>query len=216
MALNRAAAATLVALLIASPAALAFRSTDFESYTDPDYKGYAPKKIILMVTNASNETRQNIEQRLAETLKKSNVIVVPYREYFPPTRQWSKEDQAAILQREGVDSGMIITIGASSSSVIPIATQTYGSYGVFGSYGSNGTFNANGSGSSTSYNIVSTKSKAETSVVLLHLEANRTAWYADITTKASGTLFVSEKGDAKAFVKGIVSGLKEDGHLSGK
>jgi hypothetical protein len=39
------------------------------------------------------------------------------------------------------------------------------------------------------------------------------AWYADVFTKAAGTLFVSAKGDAKGAVKGIVGGLEEDGHI---
>jgi hypothetical protein len=49
--------------------------------------------------------------------------------------------------------------------------------------------------------------------VLIEPETARTVWYADITTKASGTLFVGEKGDAKGAVKGIIDSLFEDGHL---
>ena len=44
----------------------------------------------------------------------------------------------------------------------------------------------------------------------------RVAWYADIFTKAGGTLFVSGKGDAKAAAKGVIKGLIENGHLKKK
>jgi hypothetical protein len=60
------------------------------------------------------------------------------------------------------------------------------------------------------------KSTAEFSAVLIEIAKNRTAWYVDVTTKAAGTLFVGEKGDAKAIVKGVVESLVKDGHLSAK
>lgn len=70
--------------------ASALRSTDFESYTDPDYKGYVPKKIILLVANTSNEMRAQIEKRLKEAFKKKDIVLVSYRELFPPTRAGAK------------------------------------------------------------------------------------------------------------------------------
>jgi hypothetical protein len=205
----------LTAAILAAPA-YAFRSVKFESYTDPDYKDYRPQKVVLLVANTSNEIRTQIEERMADGFAKRGVTVISYRRLFPPTRTWAKEDQLAIYEREGVDSGLIVTAGASASSVIPVATQTYSSATVFGSYGSQGTFNATGSGTSTTYNIMSAKSVAEFSAVLLDLKQNRTAWYVDVTTKAGGTLFVSEKGDAKALVKGVVDALESDGHVPKK
>jgi hypothetical protein len=61
--------------------------------------------------------------------------------------------------------------------------------------------------------VYAARSTAEFSGVLFDLGANRVAWYADVFTKAAGTLFVSAKGDAKGAVKGIVGGLEEDGHI---
>ncbi len=212
----RSTVVLLLALLTCAPPAYSFRSVNFESFTDPDYQGYTPRKIILLVANASNETRRQIEVRLAQTFRSKNVVLVPYRDLFPPTRAWTKEEQLAVYEREQVDSGLIITVGASSSQVIPIATQTYGSANVFGSYGTQGTFSGSANSTSTSYNIVSARSTAEFSAILLDLRANRTVWYADVTTKASGTIFVGAKGDAKALVKGVINGLTKDGHLQRK
>lgn len=202
-----------ILLLMTCQSAYALRSLKVESYTDPDYQGYLPKKVVLLVANAPNEARSAIEERLVEQLAARHVTVIPYRQLLPPTRQWSEQDQVATLEKEGVDSGLIVTIGASASSVIPVATQTYSSANVFGSYGSQGTFNANGAGVSTTYNIFSAKSSAEFSAVLLDIGKNRAIWYADITTKAGGTLFVGARGDAKAAVSGVIKGLEERGHL---
>jgi hypothetical protein len=191
----------------------AFRSSNVESYTDPDYQGYVPKKVILLVADSSNEVRLEIEKRLKDELGDQGVVVVSYRELFPPTRTWSTADQEETYQREHVDSGLIVTVGSRSSEVIPIATNTYTTGNIFGSYGAQGTFKASGSARSTTYNVVGARSEAEFSAVLLDLAKNRTVWYADITVKAAGTFFVGSKGDAKGAVGGVMKGLGKDGHL---
>ncbi len=207
---------TVLTLMALCMPANAFRSSDVESYTDPDYKGYLPKKVVVLVAESSNEVRMEVEKRLKEDLAKRGVVIVSYRELFPPTRTWSSEDQQAIYKREQVDSGLIVTVGSRSSEVIPIATNTYTTGNIFGSYGSNGTFKATGSANSTSYNVVGARSQAEFSAVLLDIVKNRTIWYADITVKAAGTIFVGGKGDAKGAVVGIVKGLDRDGHIPHK
>jgi hypothetical protein len=205
-----------LALILLCAPANAFRSNDVESYTDPDYQGYVPKKIVLLVADSSNDVRQQIETRLKEELGDLGITIISYRELFPPTRTWTTADQEAIYQRENVDSGLIITVGSRSSEVIPIATNTYTTGNIFGSYGAQGTFKASGSSNSTTYNVVGARSEAEFSAVLLDLAKNRTAWYADITVKAAGTFFVGSKGDAKGAVAGVIKGLGKDGHLPPK
>ena len=80
----------------------------------------------------------------------------------------------------------------------------------------NGTVRGTANTNATSYNIVAASSVADFSAVLLDVSNARTAWYADITTKAQGTLFVGGKGDAKGAVKGVIEGLIDDDHLSKK
>ena len=99
---RRFSATCALLLLLLSPAAFAFRSTNIESYTDLDYRDYRPKKVVVLVINASNEMRRDIEKRLGETLGALGVQAVPQRELFPPTRTWSQEDQTAICEsRDG-------------------------------------------------------------------------------------------------------------------
>jgi hypothetical protein len=198
----------LLAMLTCSPA-LAFRSTDVESFTDPDYQGYQPKKVMIVVENASQETRSEIEERLTKALEKKGVAAFTNRRLFMPTRQYSAEERLKVFETQGIDSALIVTIGATASSVMQVATQTYGTAQV-SSYGNT----AYGSGNATSYNIYSAKSKAQFSAVLLDITQNRAAWYADVLVKAAGTLFVSEKGDAKGLVNGVMDSLEEDGHLA--
>lgn len=207
-------AAIILSLGLMSGQAHAFRSTDFQSYTDPDFKDYQPSKALLVVDGGSFEIRKQIEERMTREFARRGVTLIPVREFFPPTRKWTAEEQLRLIQENAIDSRLIVTVGASASAIIPVATQTYGSASVYGSVNSTGSFNASGNSSSTSYTIFSAHSKAEFSAVLLENSSNRVAWYADLLIKASGTLFVSEKGDAKGLVKGVVEALEDDGHLN--
>lgn len=206
--------AAFVAVLIGlSVPAQAFRSIDVQSFTDPDYVGFQPKKVVVMVVGGTHEVTAEILERVTSQLAKRGIQAFSARNLFPPTRTWTEADQAAIYEKNEIDSGLIVTVGANASQIIPVATQTYGSANVFGNVNSSGSFNAQGTSSATSYNIMAAKSKAEFSAVLLDIKKNRTVWYADVLVKASGTLFVSEKGDAKGVVNGIVKGLEDDGHV---
>jgi hypothetical protein len=203
-----------LALMVASGTASAFRSTDVESYTDPDYKDFQPRKVMLVVENSSQELRSEIEERFAKALVKKGVEVIPQRKIFPPTRDYTPEERASALQSASVDSALVVTIGASASSVMAIATQTRGTTQMSATPNSRGGFNATGNTNSTSQNIYAAKSKSEFSAVLFDVGQNRTAWYADVQVKASGTLFVGEKGDAKGLVGAVIEALENDGHVA--
>jgi hypothetical protein len=84
-------------MLVLATNANAFRSTKVQGFTDPDYKEYVVSKVLLLVENADNDMRSEIETRLKSKLADKGVTLVAYRELFPPTRQWSKDDQAAII-----------------------------------------------------------------------------------------------------------------------
>lgn len=196
-------------LLMVCTAAQAFRSTHIESYVDPDYKDYRPKKMMLVVDNASSDGRRDIEERVVEALAKKGVQVLPQRRLMPPTRNYSPEDRTALFQREGVDSVLVVTAGAAASAVIPVATNSFSTVQATANASGNGV-SVNGTQSTTSYNVYHASSKAEYSAVLFDVTKNHTAWYADISSKAAGTFFVGESGDAKAAAKGVVEGLEND------
>lgn len=196
--------------------ALALRFNDHTSYTDPDYIGYKPSKIIFLTQGASSSITTEIDKRMMKYFKKTNVQVIPYREIFPPTRRWSNEEMTKRLASQHIDSAIIINAGISSRDIIKYSTQTHSNTYLSGTVNQFGNFNANANTNSTTYNNYGAKSKAEFSVVLIDLKSNKIAWYADIATKAGGTLFVGDKGDAKAVSKTIAKALEKDGHISKK
>lgn len=194
------------ALMLAATSAHAFRSTKVESTLDPDYRGFRPTKVLLAVENASQEVRSEIEERLTKELGAKGVQVVPNRKLFLPTREYSPQDRLATFEKEGIQAALVVSIGETASSIMAVATQTYGTANIQPS--GQGYY---ATGSSTAVPIYNARSKAEFSAVLFDVAKNRAAWYADVLVKAQGTLFVSEKGDAKGLVKGVVEGLEDDG-----
>ena len=205
--------AALLVALFSSPNALALRSTKVDGHTDPEYVGYKPKKVLVVVHAGTTEMRLITEERLVERLGDFGVEASTERRVFPPTREWTPEMRVEILKRQEFDSTLIVAAGANSSSVIPYARQTYGTANTSGQVHGNGAFNAQTNASTTSYDLVIARSSAEFSSVLVENGSGNTIWYGDILTKAGGTLFVGEKGDAKASVRGVIEGLQEAGHL---
>lgn len=203
---SASAAILLISSLLLCGTAHAFRSTEAKSYTDPDYKEYIPKRVVLIVQNTSNEMRKEIEHRAQEALHEKGITVIFYRDLFSPTRDWGKADHAAVFAREGIDSSFIISLGVRSEFVSPMAA--FGTTNISNAYGT-------GTASTTTVMINSAKSKAEFSAVLIDIANARTAWYADITISAGGTLFVGANKDARAAVDGLLEELVKEGHLPG-
>lgn len=203
-------ASALVAMaVLASTTAHAFRSTDFESHTDPDFVGYRPEKVLILVTDGSLDLVEELEGRLAEEFESYGVESVSARELFPPTRPMESYDVFAIVRQHGIDSALVVSPGDASSNV-----QVFGgtSQTTVNTYGNQAT------ATTTTTPLVSATSRAEFTVTLLSLgedvDSTRTAWVAEVLVKASGTIFAgNNKSDAKGAVKGIIRGLAEDGHI---
>ena len=87
---------------------------------------------------ASNDERGQIEKRLQHDLREYGVDAVAYRSILPPTRQWTPDQRQDVFLKEGVDAALVVTAGASAASIIPVATQ------IFGTASANGTANAYG------------------------------------------------------------------------
>jgi hypothetical protein len=76
------ASALLAALLGTASIAHAFRSTDIESFTDPDYAGFQPKKVLIQVQEAQPDMRRLVEEHITKEFAKRGVTAVPERQLF--------------------------------------------------------------------------------------------------------------------------------------
>ena len=69
------AALFLIIAFLAPESALAFRSTKEKGYTDPDYQGYAPQSIVLVVLSDDLEVRDAVERKLVRDLGKKGIFL---------------------------------------------------------------------------------------------------------------------------------------------
>jgi len=213
--------------MLAPATADAFRSTKQESFTDPDYLDFSPKAVVVLVLSDSLEMRKIVEDRVSADLEKRGIKVFVNSKLFPPTREWNDAQKAEIYERYAIDAVIAVAFGESSQQVAQVGSTTWGS--ATANTQGNATAITRGNttdvafdasttayGSSTTTAIVSAKGDASFSAVMFDVREGRVAWTIDIYTKASGTLFVGGKGDAKAAAKAVVEGLIENGHIPKK
>ncbi len=178
----------------------AFRSTDIEGYTDPDFVGFKFDTVVLQLPNASIDFKQHVIKRLTDQLKKSGVRVLLHDELFAPTREWDQQSSAEIYKRNGVDAGIIITIGSTGSETTP-GMVMYNQSTV--------------GGTTTGYATQVSYSRDHTSFEIAVVEASsmRTAWIGSLSTRGSGLFFIGNKSTAKSLAKNLVREWKRTGHL---
>jgi len=217
----------MIFCMLAPATADAFRSTKQESFTDPDYLDFKPKAVVILVLSDNLEMRKIVEDRISSDFEKRGIKAFANSKLFPPTREWDNTQKAEIYKRYSIDAAIVVAFGESSQQVSQVGSTTWGS--ATANTRGNATANTRGNttdisfdantttyGSSTTTAIVSAKGNASFSAVMFDVREGRTAWTTDIYTKASGTLFVGGKGDAKAAAKAVVKGLIEDGHIPKK
>jgi len=186
----------------------AFRSTDFESFTDPDFVGYRPARVIVVVEGADFQLSREIEKRFIDELRERGVEGFPAMEIFPPTRPIESYNVLDELAKRMIDSALVVSSGERASNVTQFGAQTNTTVNVYGNQAT---------ASSSTTPMISASSRAEFTASLLAFgpdASSRTAWFAQVLVKASGTFFVgNNKSDAKGAVRGILQGLIKDGHL---
>lgn len=178
----------------------AFRSTDIESYTDPDFVGYKFRTVVVQLPNASVDFKKHVVKRLTDKLKKENIRVLLHEDLFPPTRQWDQGSSAAVYQKHGVDAGVIITLGSAGSEVTP-GMVMYNASTVGGTT----------TGYATQMSVA--RDHASFEIALVDAESMRTAWVGSLSTRGAGLLFVGPKDTAKSLVKGLIKEWKSAGHI---
>lgn len=178
----------------------AFRHTDIEGHTDPHYAGYQFSTVVLQMPNLTLSYRNMLEERLAKKLRKMDIRLLTHNDLFPPTRTWTEEDIREVYESNGVDAGIIITLGNHSSSRTPGMVMYDAT-----------TINGMTFGSATQVSF--TRDQATFAIALVDAKTQDTVWMGELETRGSGTLFTGGKSTIKGLVKGLVKEWKSAGFL---
>ena len=178
----------------------AFRSTDVEGYTDPDFAGFRFHTVVLQLQNAPVDFKQYVVKRMTDKLGKENIRVLLHEDLFPPTRQWDEQSSAAIYARHGVDAGIIVTLGSAGGETTP-GMVMYNATTIGGTT----------TGYATQMSVA--RDHASFEIAVVDAKTKRTAWIGNLSTRGAGLLFVGPKDTAKSLVKGLIKEWKAAGHI---
>ena len=189
----------------------ALRYVSHESFTDPAYTSYKAKRVLIKVNANSKEMKLATEKYIIKYFAKTNIKIITYSKLFPPTRMWSNTTIHEYLLKSNLDSVLIINEGSRNKKATNYGSITNSNTNIRGSVNYlNNSFSGTANTSSTTTNLIHTKSKAEFNAVLIGIRTGLTAWYIDVIVKAGGSLFTTNKGDAKGVSKRIVKALLAD------
>lgn len=192
---------TRIAMVFAMVVTLAaFRSTDVESYTDPDFVGYKFDTIVLQLPNASLDFKKHVVKQLSKALKKNGVRVLLHEDLFSPTREWDLRSSAEVYEKHSIDAGIVVTIGSAGSDATP-GMVMYNQTTVGGTT----------TGYATQMSVA--RDHADFEIAIVDAATMRTVWVGNLSTRGAGLLFVGPKDTAKSLSKNLVKEWKRVGHL---
>ena len=178
----------------------AFRHTDIQGHTDPNYVGYTFRAVVVQFPNASLTFRNHAIKQLNKQLKKRNIRLYQHEELFAPTRVWSEEATRVIYEQNKIDAGLVITLGSTGSETTPGAVL----------------YNASTvGGTTTGYatQVTYHSDHASFEIALVDINTKDTVWIGELDTRGAGLLFTGSKSTAKGLVKGLVKEWDKAGHL---
>lgn len=179
----------------------AFRHTDIEGHTDPNYIGYTFQTVVVQLPNANLSFRKQVIRQLEKRFKKYRIQMYLHDELFAPTREWSEDATRAVYEQHGIEAGLVITLGSVGSETTPGGVLYNGSTvgGTTTGYATQVTFH---------------NDHASFEVALVDIDTKDTVWIGELDTRGAGLMFVGSKSTAKGLVKGLVKEWGKVGHLA--
>ncbi len=182
--------------------------SDIESYTDPDFRGVKFEKIIVDVTSLPDTARIEASKEIFKRLRDSKFEVVDITQILPPTRSYTLEEIKTALENSGYENilRIIVTSDRSKSEFTGYLNNAKGHASFDGN-------NIYGHSQSFSMPITSHVGQTTTTAFIYDTKSLRIAWQANISTKASGKVFVGNvTAIASSVVGKVIDQLKTDGH----
>ena len=181
-------------------------STTVKDFTDPDYRTFTSHSLLL------DAPHQLFDEAFKSKLGDIDVKYSSTDSFFLPTREYTAEQKASLIQNSGFDTYLFIDIKGEEQSNRVVAYQTRSSSSAYNTgYGG-----AYASGSSTTVPITSHKRKTGAKATLYDVKTGRIIWVADLDTSARGSLYMSNSGTVYSMVKKVITSLLAKGHLKKK
>lgn len=204
----RQVVARLLILLIPVGAGSGCASTEMRTFTDPDFKDYHCKHVLVAVRLPHLDQQADAEDVFLKKFADTDVRCSRSVDILPPTRQFSDEEMFAVIAEQGIGSVLIIreTQYYEDQVYIPESstTNTYGTLSANTYYHGN-TASTYGSLNATSYTHKSggyyvSKPRVRHELELYDVASRKVAWIGGAFTR----------GNAKANFKTLITALASE------
>jgi len=173
---------TFVAIAFLSALLAGCASTRMTSFKDPDFYVTSYRRFMVVVDHPNLQTKIDLEQLLAESFLDEGVPATEHYKIFPPTREFTPEQEMEILKERGID-GIVVVVpgnaGYTSTYVPPTVSVTTKTEKT--SSGEKTRTNVSTSGG---YDIQ--KPWAEASAKVYDVASGRCAWMSSAFTSGNG------------------------------
>ena len=184
--------------------ALGCITTNIKGYTDRDYNGYKIRKAVIRAPNAGFAFGELLENSMIKELKNKGVHAESFLRRFPPTRDWTNEEVAKELIKDGYDTIIYVNLIGSDTTAKTIGYIKTGTGSVYGSTGSY-------SGSSIAMSAISRYTS--TQVRVYNIATGKIIWVGDSSTKSGGLLYIGDEMQTDSIATETIVALNESGHI---
>lgn len=185
-------------------------SSSVKGFTDPDYVGYKPKKIlVLMPEGFSKAFKSQIEIfTTTEAVTKNDL--------FLPTRTYTDKKLLDIINENNIDATLSISVESDNSSTSVSSYQTY-TNATAQNIGNTTT----ATGTTTTVPVTTSQRKSSAKIKLNSLAAinnseTQTVWIGSVNTSAKGDIYTDSASTMNSMAKETVQELIRAGHLDRK
>lgn len=178
----------------------AFRHTEVDSNTYPDFDGYKFDTVFVQIPINNPYFRDLVAEKLAKSFKRMKIRMLTDDDLFSPFETWTAQSKEKVLVQQGVDAIIMISVASVSNQVGPGVILYDGS-----------SYNGSTIGMATQVQKMSEQSTFN--IRLIDESSRELVWTAILETRGNGTLFVGDKSTAKAVAHHLMKSLKKAGHL---
>ena len=194
----------IVTLLFVASIISGCASTKVTGYTDPSFSSTTYRNTTVLASGLGLERAADLETRICDAFQDQDVKCTKFTSLFPPTKRYSDAEIYSDLENRKIQSVVIVSAGGDQSASNVFGYQSYGNATAYGN-------SVQGSASSYAHRSYSRQSRMR--VLLLDVDARRTAWIGDANTEGKGLLNVTDKAFDSSLASKIVGTLSETGRF---
>ena len=179
-------------------------STEIVGYSDPAYQSASYTSTVVHAQNVGLAKAADLEGSICQELSAKGIDCRPFQSLFPPTRSHSADSVFRSLQKQGVDSLIILSPGGDYSSSSTFGYQSFGSANAVG---------GQVSASSSTIPMTAFSRQSHMRILVVDASAREVAWLGDAKTEGQGLANTSDSAFMSSLSQEVARALDSSPHF---